>query len=398
MSELAGFSKERLKRVTACIQFYIDQGVIAGAVTLIHRRGEVVHNDVLGWQDREARIPMRGDTLCRIASMSKPITSVAALMLIEEGKLRLGQAVDPILPELAGLKVLRDPAGPLDETYPAPRAITVKDLLIHRSGVPYPITAEGPLQEALYEFNSKVLPGPLSIDAWLGRIAQLPLAYAPGERWHYGFSTDILGILIARVSGMSLPEFLKTRIFEPLGMDDTFFHVPTDKRDRFGPGYAPGSEAGALVIADHPETSRWIDPESFPSGGAGLVSTAADYLKFARMILGRGKLGEVRLLSRITMDRMTTDHLTAEERKRPFFAPDFWAAKGFGLGLSIADNVALQDGLGSAGRIGWPGVWGGWWVGDPKEDMVAVLMIQLHFGANFIRTDFETAVYQAIAD
>jgi CubicO group peptidase (beta-lactamase class C family) len=398
MSDLAGFSKERLTRLTACMQGYIDRGEIAGAVTLIHRRGAVVHQDALGWQDTEARIPMRSDTLCRIASMSKPITSVAALMLIEEGKLRLGQAINKILPELAGMKVLRDPAGSLEDTYPAPRAITVKDLLTHRSGVPYPITAEGPLQKALYEFNGKVLPGPLSVDDWLGRIAQLPLAYAPGERWHYGFSTDILGILIARVSGLSLPEFFRTRIFEPLGMTDTFFHVPLEKRDRFGPGYAPGSKAGALVIADHPATSRWIDPESFPSGGAGLVSTAADYLKFARMILGRGELGSVRLLSRPTIDRMTTDHLTAEERRMPFFAPDFWAAKGFGLGLSIADNLALQDGLGSVGRLGWPGVWGGWWVGDPKEDMVAILMTQLHFGINFIRTDFETAVYQAIAD
>jgi CubicO group peptidase (beta-lactamase class C family) len=320
-------------------------------------------------------------------------------MLVEEGKLRLGEPVDKFLPELANRKVLRSPGAALDDVYDAPRAITLKDLLLHRSGIPYLLTAEGPMSPALAAFNSRVLPGDLPMDDWMARLGALPLVYEPGARWHYGMSTDVLGVLIQRASGMSFPDFLRSRIFEPLGMADSFFWVPDDKLHRFGPAYTPDPQTGRRIVQDHPSDSRWRNPASFPSGGAGLVSTADDYLKFAKMILGRGKSGDVRLLSRPTWDLMITDHLTPTERATPFLGMPFWTSMGFGLGLSMADNPTSQDWLGTPGRLGWPGAYGTWWVADPKEDLIALMMIQLYFGAGAtMRTDLETAIYQAIDD
>jgi CubicO group peptidase (beta-lactamase class C family) len=399
MSGPGGFSSERLGRITTAMKAHVDAGTVAGMVTLVHRHGETIHSDVLGWQDEEAKVPMRRDTLCRIASMTKPIVSVAALMLVEEGKLRLGEPVDKFLPELANRKVLRSPGAALDDVYDAPRAITLKDLLLHRSGIPYLLTAEGPMSPALAAFNSRVLPGDLPMDDWMARLGALPLVYEPGARWHYGMSTDVLGVLIQRASGMSFPDFLRSRIFEPLGMADSFFWVPDDKLHRFGPAYTPDPQTGRRIVQDHPSDSRWRNPASFPSGGAGLVSTADDYLKFAKMILGRGKSGDVRLLSRPTWDLMTTDHLTPTERATPFLGMPFWTSMGFGLGLSMADNPTSQDWLGTPGRLGWPGAYGTWWVADPKEDLIALMMIQLYFGAGAtMRTDLETAIYQAVDD
>ena len=264
--------------------------------------------------------------------------------------------------------MLRRPDAALDDVTDAPRPITVKDLLLHRSGLAYPLTAEGPLQAALSAFNQLVIPGDFTMDAWLDRLGALPLVYAPGTRWHYGLSTDVLGVLIQRASGLAFADFLRERIFAPLGMDDTMFWVPDDKADRFGPAYTPAPGTGALAIQDHPNHSRWRNPASFPSGGAGLISTADDYLKFAKLILGGGRSDRVRLLSRPMFAQMTTDHLTPEERATPFLGMPFWPAMGFGLGLSIADNLAGQDWLGSTGRLGWPGAYGTWWVADPKEE------------------------------
>src|ERR1700722_8127413 len=271
MAGPGGFSGERLKRLTASMQAHVDGGSVAGVVTLVHRHGEIVHSDVLGWQDEEAGIPMARDTLFRIASMTKPIVSVAALMLVEEGKLRLGEPVDKFLPELAKCKVLRSPGAALADVYDAPRPITLKDLLLHRAGIPYLLTAEGPMQAALAEFNALVLPGDMPMDNWMSRLGALPLVSQPGARWHYGMSTDVLGVLIQRASGMDFADYLRTRIFEPLGMADRFFGVPDDKADRFGPAYTPDPKTGKRMIQDQPNGSRWRNPASFPSGGAGMV-------------------------------------------------------------------------------------------------------------------------------
>jgi CubicO group peptidase (beta-lactamase class C family) len=399
MSGPGGFSSERLGRITQAMQAHVNAGTVAGMVTLVHRHGETVHCDVLGWQDEEAKAPMRRDTLCRIASMTKPIVSLAALMLVEEGKLRLGEPVDKFLPELANRKVLNSPGAALDDVHDAPRPITLKDLLLHRAGIPYVLTAEGPMTAALSAFNARVLPGDYAMDDWMARLGALPLVYDPGARWHYGMSTDVLGVLIQRASGMSFPDYLRTRIFEPLGMADSFFWVPDDKLYRFGPAYTPDPKTGRRIVQDHPRDSRWRNPASFPSGGAGLVSTADDYLKFAKVILGKGKSGDVRLLSRPMFELMITDHLTPAERATPFLGMPFWTSMGFGLGLSMADNPTGQDWLGSPGRLGWPGAYGTWWVADPKEDLIALMMIQLYFGAGGgLRNDLETAIYQAIDD
>ena len=394
-----GFSGERLGRLTRSMEGHVARGQVAGVLTLVERHGEIAHCEAAGWQDREAKIPLRRDTLFRIASMTKPIVSVAALMLVEEGLIRLGDPVDKWLPELARPMVLDDPAGPLDRVHAAPRPITLRDLLLHRSGIAYPLTAEGPFAAALSAFNERVLPQNLPADEWLRRMGTLPLVYDPGARWHYGFSTDVLGILLGRVAGMSFPDLLRTRIFEPLGMEDTYFWVPKDRQDRLGPAYTPDPATGKLIVVDHPATSRWVDPSSFPSGGAGLVSTIDDYLKFARVILGRGRAGGVRLLSRKMFALMTTDHLTPEEHRTPFLGMEFWADQGFGLGLSMGTDITRHEGLTSPGRLGWPGAYGTWWVADPAEDMIALMMVQLYFGqGSTVRADCETMIYQAIED
>jgi CubicO group peptidase (beta-lactamase class C family) len=400
--EWAGFSGERLERLTARMQEFEADERISGLVTLVWREGLVVHADVLGYQDVETRTPMRRDTLFRIASMTKPITSVAALMLIEEGKLRLNDPVERWLPELAKPRVLRDPAGPLARTTPAKRSITVRDLLTHRSGLAYSFTSTGPFSQALTDAGLLGSSSTLPTDEWMKRLGKLPLAYEPGTRWHYGLSTDVLGVLVERVSGLPFPEFLRTRLTEPLGMKDTAFWVPADKMDRLATLYALDPKTGQLVATDRPPQSRLAIPPGFASGGGGLVSTADDYLRFARMLLGGGELEGVRILSPRTVALMTTDHLTKEQRQVPFLGMDFWAGQGFGLGVSVIDDPthAIGSELVSKGTHGWGGAHGTWYFVDPVEDLVGVMMIQLTGGGQTLPMipAFETAIYQAIVE
>jgi CubicO group peptidase (beta-lactamase class C family) len=396
-----GFSPEGLKAVTAAMQAAIDKGDAAGVVTLLYRHGEVAQVNAVGFQDEAAKTPMRRDSIFRIASMTKPIVSVAVLILIEEGKLALTTPVEKFLPELAGPKLLANPTDALDSAKPSPRGITVLDLLTHRSGIVTPGTAPGPLVDALKDADAARAMGP---DAWIKKVGVLPLAYEPGTRFNYGNSFDVLGVLVARASGMSLPEFLETRIFRPLGMKDTGFFVPADKMVRFATNYNVDPQTGKRVVADQPgEQSRWAKPPAFPAGAGGLVSTAEDYLSFAKMLLGKGRNGNVRLLSHESVTLMTSDHLTQEQRKTPFSGFDFWAGQGFGLGVSVVDDVARQArspfGYSSAGSFGWPGAFGTWWQADPKEDMVQIFMVQLP--AADPRTPvraFQEASYRAIDD
>jgi CubicO group peptidase (beta-lactamase class C family) len=400
--EWAGFSTERLARLTARMQEFEADERISGLVTLVWREGVVVHNDVLGYQDLESQTPMRRDTLFRIASMTKPITSVAVLMLIEDGKLGLNDPVERWLPELAKPRVLRDPAGALVRTTPAKRPITVRDLLTHRSGLAYAFTSTGPLSKALSEAGLLGSSSTLPTDEWMGRLGQLPLAYEPGARWHYSLSTDVLGVLVERASGIPFPEFLRTRLFEPLGMRDTAFWVPADEMERLATLYALDPETGRLVATDRPPHSGLAKPPAFASGGGGLVSTADDYLRFARMLLGRGELEGVRILSPHMVALMTTNHLTAEQRQVPFLGMEFWAGQGFGLGVSVIDDPARAIGseLASEGTHGWGGAHGTWYFVDPAEELVGVMMIQLTGGGQTLPMipAFETAIYQAIVE
>jgi CubicO group peptidase (beta-lactamase class C family) len=396
-----GFSPEGLKAVTAAMQAAIDKGDAAGVVTLLYRHDTVAQVNAVGWQDEAAKTPMRRDTIFRIASMTKPIVSVAILILIEDGKLALTMPVEKFLPELANPKLLRNPTDALATAVTSPRGITVLDLLTHRSGICTPDTAPGPLVTALMNADAAREIGP---DEWIKRVGALPLAYEPGSRFNYGNSFDVLGVLVARASGMTLPEFLDARIFRPLGMKDTAFFVPADKTGRFATNYKTDPQTKARIVADQPgEHSRWAKPPAFPAGAGGLVSTADDYLGFAKMLLGKGRSGDVRILSHQSVVLMTSNELSPEQRKMPFSGFEFWAGQGFGLGVSVVDDPAKQArspfGFSSAGSFGWPGAYGTWWQADPKEDMIQIFMVQMPAGdpRTPVRA-FQAASYAAIDD
>ncbi|KPD19277.1 beta-lactamase [Burkholderia sp. ST111] len=396
----AGLSATRLTALTNAMQGYVERGEVAGVVSLVWRRGEIGYFEPLGLRDEAAQLPMERDTLFRIASMTKPVTSAAILMLIEEDRLALDTPISSWLPELAVPSVLRDPTGPLDETDPVRAPLTVLDLLTHRAGFAYHFTATGPLADAYAAaFNGIEARGDAS--AWLGRIASLPLMFQPGARWHYGIATDVLGVLIERVSGMRLGDFFRTRIFEPLGMRDTAFWVPDAQLARLATAY--GVEAGTRrrVVEDHPSASRWANPDRFQSGGGGLVSTAQDYLQFAQLLLGRGRVGSTRLLSHRSVDLMRSNFLTRDQRRVPAFGHLLWAGQGFGLGLSVVDDPAQRLPLGyrSMGSFGWPGAYGTSWFADPVEDLIGLMLIQRRAVEPFpMSVDVERRVYDAIDD
>jgi CubicO group peptidase (beta-lactamase class C family) len=386
--------------LTHALQGYVERGEVAGVVSMVWRRGEIGYFEPLGWRDEAAQLPMERDTLFRIASMTKPVTSAAILMLIEEDRLALDTPISLWLPELAAPRVLRDPAGPLDETDPVRAPLTVLDLLTHRAGFAYHFTATGPLAEA-YAAAFNGFEAHADGDAWLARIAALPLMFQPGSRWHYGIATDVLGVLIERVSGMPLGEFFRTRIFEPLGMRDTAFWVPDAQLARLATAYGVEPGTRRRVVEDHPSTSRWANPARFQSGGGGLVSTAQDYLQFAQLLLARGRVGATRLLSHRSVDLMRSNFLTRDQRRLPAFGHVLWAGQGFGLGVSVVDDPAQQLPLGyrSMGSFGWPGAFGTSWFADPVENLIGLMLIQRRAIEPFpMALDFERRVYDAIDD
>jgi CubicO group peptidase (beta-lactamase class C family) len=341
--------------------------------------------------------PMRRDTIFRIASMTKPITAAAAMLLIEEGKLRLDEPVVRLLPELANRRVLKRIDSPLDDTVPARRAITVEDLLIFRLGlgmVPAPPDSF-PIQRAITELGlvGFGLPDPTSPydpDEWMRRLGTLPLMAQPGEQWLYTAGSDVLGVLTARASGQSLPMFLQERIFAPLGMKDTSFFVPPDKLDRLPVGYLP--KPGGLEVYDEAATSAWSKPPAFPAGDAGLVSTVDDYFAFSRLLLRRGRVGDRQLLSAASVRAMTKDHLTPAQRTggRIFLGPNH----GWGYGMAIEIKTSAE-GI-PAGAYGWSGGLGTSWEADPRSDVTAILMTQTMFDSPdtpAVHKDFWRAVF-----
>jgi CubicO group peptidase (beta-lactamase class C family) len=371
-----GLSAGRLAEIAPMLQGLVDERQLAGAVTLVWRRGELAHVAAVGYRDVAAAAPMTRDALFRIASMTKPIVSLTALMLLEEGKLELDDPVTRWLPELADRRVLNDAAGPLDDTRPALRDITVEDLMTHRSGLASGFTSVGPIAAAYGERLGSPFAAPKGPDAWLRALAELPLSYSPGQRFHYGHSTDVLGLLIARIEGGRLGEILQRRIFDPLGMADTVFSPAVEAQSRLARLYRAATDRGPLQDVSFPV------PEGAPvfeSGGGGLFSTADDYLKFARLMLERGEVDGVRLVRTETIDRMIANRLTPGQRAIPFLgASDWWTAQGFGLGVSmVLDPVRhARTGAGSRGSFGWPGAFGTWWTADPTEDMVLIYLMQ----------------------
>ena len=404
------FSLSRLQRLKTTLEGYIERNELAGAVVLVHQGDEEIYAESIGWQDREALLPMQRGTLFRIMSMTKPITSVAALTLVEEGKIRLYDPVDTWLPELANRVVLRNPSGPLDDVVPASRSITLHDLLTSRLGIGWGVHA---LQPDLLN----LLPAPIAVPlgaehaaqldpaAWMARLGEFPLIYQPGTHFLYHIAHEVLGVLIARITGQPLETALRERIFEPLGMVDTNFILPAEKLSRLAVAYAPDPQRGLMVV-DHPQRVAWNEAPLFPSAGAGLLSTADDYQRFGRMLLKKGQLDGVRLLSPRTIEAMTMDHLTPEQHTHAFFNETdvdgsmIWSNKGYGYGVSVRTR---QAGLGpGVGAFFWPGALGSTWIADPQEDLMATLMIQLR-GAQLpqlshIPLDFSTMLYQAIIE
>jgi CubicO group peptidase (beta-lactamase class C family) len=370
-----GFNRTALAQVPAALQTKVDDGTLSGFVTLAWRHGETAQVNTIGWRDIAAKAPMQRDTLFRIASMTKPITSVTALMLMEEGKLKLEDPVAKWIPELAERRVLKTPTGPVDDTYPAPREITILDLMTHRTGLAYGFSSEGPIAHAYQDRLGSPLVNGMGPDAWLKGLGTLPLTYPPGERFHYSVATDVLGFLISRIEGKRFGEVLKRRIFDPLGMVDTAFWQPPEKRGRMAKLYKNMLDGGplkddSLTMADK--------PQPFEGGGGGLISTADDYLKFARAMLGRGEVDGVRLVKPETIDMMTTNRLTDAQRQIPFLGLPFWRTQGFGLGVSTIMDAELHQtfAAGSKGAFGWPGAFGTWWQADPAEDMILIYLIQ----------------------
>jgi CubicO group peptidase (beta-lactamase class C family) len=394
-----GLSKARLGRMHDVMAGHVERGEVPGLVTLISRRGEA-HVDAIGMKAVGGGDPMRRDTIFRIASMTKPITAAATMILVEECKVRLDEPVDRLLPELAGRKVLKRLDGPLDDTVPANRPISLRDLLTFRLGFGAVMAPPGryPIQEAMDEAGLAPGPNPAAHapEEWMKRLGAMPLLHQPGEKWMYHTGSDILGVLIARAAGQTLENFFRERIFEPLGMKDTGFHVPPEKLDRLPPSYMADSETGTLTVHDDPRDSRWGRPPVFAAGGGGLVSTVDDYLVFCQMMLNMGRHGRERILSRPSVELMTTDHLTQEQKATSGFLPGNY---GWGFGVGV---VTRRDDLAAVpGRFGWDGGVGTSGYSDPKEDLVGILMTQRLMDSPAhpaVFLDFWTSAYQAIDD
>ncbi len=388
--------------ITAAIAAVVDAGELAGAATLVWRNGAVVQSGCIGWRDIEAGLPIERDTIFRIASMSKPITSAAALMLLEEGRFALDEPIAGWAPEFSNMRALHSPTGPLDQTDDAERPITFEDLLTHRAGLTYGDFHASPLGKAYADALGGDIDSDVAPDDWIAGLAALPLIDQPGAGFHYGCSTDLLGLLIARVEDAPLGEVLARRIFAPLGMADTGFTVATDRRGRCATMYG-FDEAGRLVprptlpgavVAERPEAM------SFVSGGQGLWSTVDDYLAFARVFVGDGAVDGVRLLRPETLALMTANRLTERQRTtaRLLGMPVF-SAHGFGLGVAVVidpENASPIRCRGGVGTVGWPGAFGGWWQADPTDGSVMVFLAHNSFALDQLANGIGLGAYAAI--
>jgi CubicO group peptidase (beta-lactamase class C family) len=371
---------------------------VAGVVALVSRRDEV-HVETIGVQDLGTAVPMRRDTIFRIASMTKAITAAATMILVEDARLRLDDPVDRFLPELADRRVLRGIDCPLDDTVPAKRPITARDLLTLRLGLGAIMAPPGsyPIQRAIKDAGLAPGPDPIAVsgDEYMRRVGTLPLVHQPGERWLYHTGYDILAVLIERVAGMPLERFLAERIFAPLGMADTGYHVSAAKIDRLATCYRTG-EAGGLTVYDAARGGLWSKP---PALASELVATVDDYRAFAGMLLHQGRHGRDRILARPSVELMTTDQLTAAQKDASPFFPGFWDSCGWGFGGAV---ITRRDNIyATPGSYGWDGGFGTSFIVDPREDMVAVLMIQrmmTRANDDAIKRDFLTLVYHAIDD
>ena len=398
--EDAGLSTQRLARVDDWAKRLVDDGKLAGIVTVVLRRGKVAHFHTCGLADIARGKPMTPDTIFRFYSMTKPLTSVAIMMLYEEGRFQLDDPITRFLPCFANMRVYAGGARGKMETVPAERDITFRDLLTHTSGLTYGFMESTPVDAAYRERGVDFVGSNLSLAQVVEIAADIPLIAQPGAVWNYSIATDILGHLVAVVSGMPFDEFLRTRVTGPLGMVDTEFHVPAAKLPRLAANYARGPD-GALMQIDDPEKSLFANPGRIKGGGGGLVSTAADYLRFCRMMLNKGELDGARLLGRKTVELMTCNHLRGDmaDMGQPRFSESSYFGIGFGLGFSVTLDPAKAQILGSAGEYAWGGAAStAFWI-DPAEDMAVLMLTQLMPSSTYpIRRELRVLTYQAVID
>jgi CubicO group peptidase (beta-lactamase class C family) len=412
--ETAGMSKAAFDRIEEHLKRrYLDAGRFPGTQLLVFRRGNVVHSSVQGLADIERKTPMKDDTIFRIYSMTKPITSVAFMMLVEQGLVALDEPVHKYIPEWKSLGVFQAGTSPAFMTRPPTRPMQIVDLLRHTSGLTYGFQQRSNVDAAYRDKQIGAVEKAGTLDSMIADLANIPLEFSPGEAWNYSVSTDVIGYLVGKISGMPFEQFLKERIFNPLGMTDTDFHVPADKAHRFAACYnataggmmsfhSPNAK-GSLTLQDDPTTSSFLSPPDFISGGGGLCSTAADYLTFCRALLNGGELGDVRLIGPKTLALMTSNHLPGNrdlpEMSRSMFAEATYNGIGFGLGFSVTMDPAKTLIAGSPGEYAWGGAaTTSFWI-DPAEELIAIFMTQvLPSSAYPIRRELRTMVYAAITD
>lgn len=390
-----GLSKKRLRRITAAMQSYIDQGEVAGTITLVARRGKVAHCEVQGLAEVEAGRPMQADTLFRIYSMTKPVTSLAVMMLFEQGRLRLIDPIAKFIPAFKESRVFIKPGVTGPQLARPTRPITVRDLLTHTAGLSYGFFQDSPIEE-MYRTSDPLRPES-SLAEMVEEVAKIPLLFQPGSDWRYSVATDVLGRLVEIVSGQPLDAFLTEHIFDPLGMTDTGFYVPPEKLTRLAQLYQPAPDGG-LKPMDLGMSRRFLEPTRNFMGGGGLVSTMADYFRFSQMLLDGGKFDRTRLVSRKTIELMTSNHIPPECMPISM-GGSVLGGYGFGLGFRVLVDPAQSLTLGTVGEYGWGGLASTYFFNDPQEKMVGILLTQLiPPETHLIRYDFRNLAYQAIAD
>jgi len=412
--ESVGISKAALDRLDAHLKHrYIDAGRFPGTQLVVYRRGKVAHNSMQGFADVERKVPVKDDTIFRIYSMTKPLTSVAFMMLVEEGLVAIDEPVHKYIPEWKNLGVFVAGSAPNFLTRPPSRPMLIVDLLRHTSGLTYGFQQRSNVDAAYREKKIGEVEKAGTLQTMIEDLARIPLEFSPGEAWNYSLSTDVIGYLIGKISGVPFDQFLKERILDPLGMNDTDFHVPAAKAHRFAACYSADPQGGmtfhqgqrrsGLTLQDDPATSSFLSPPEFISGGGGLCSTATDYLTFCRALLNGGELGGVRLIGPKTLALMTTNHIPGgidlPAASRSLFSEATYNGIGFGLGFAVTMRPAETLIAGSAGEYNWGGAaTTSFWI-DPAEDLIVIFMTQvLPSSAYPIRRELRSMVYAAITE
>jgi CubicO group peptidase (beta-lactamase class C family) len=391
--ETLGLDSERLGRINRVMQGYVDQGRLSGAITIVARRGEIAHAECVGWMDLEAKKPVRFDALYPIFSLTKPVTSVALMMLYEEGFFHLFDPVSKFIPEFKDVRVYVKSVDETPELTDSEREITIHDLLTQVPGLMCDAWFDPFLTKLVKEAN--LYQPDLTLQEFTDKLSKLPLIHQPGEAWRYGEAYEVVARLVEVISNQPFAAFLKQRIFEPLGMDDTGFGIPEGQEERVAKYYRI-SEGGGLVEAV--ESPRYI-PTSIPHGGFGLVSTASDYLRFTHMLLNGGELDRVRLLSRKTVEYMTRNHLP--QALLPMQVAPGWdyPGYGYGFGFSVLMDAVQSKVMGSEGQYSWDGIEGTWFWVDPREELIGLIMLRMEpFTWIPICYTFQVLMYQAIVD